>query len=109
MGLSRQEHWSGLLCPPPGDLPDLGVEPASLKSPALAGVFFTTHAAWEAGEMWHMPLNAGRQLEAGRAQEQALPWSLQKVAALQHLDFRSIRFTLDFWPPELQENTFVLY
>ena len=51
MGLSRQEHWSGLLCPPPGDLPDLGVEPASLKSPALAGVFFTTHAAWEAGEM----------------------------------------------------------
>ena len=27
MGLSRQEHWSGLLCPPPGDLPDPGIEP----------------------------------------------------------------------------------
>ena len=109
MGLSRQEHWSGLVCPPPWDLPDREVEPASLMSPALAGGFFTTRAAWEAGEMWHRPLNAGRQLEAGRAQERTLPWSLQKVAALQHLDFRSIRFTLDFRPPELQENTFVLH
>ena len=42
MGLSRQEYWSGLPCPPPGDLPDLGIEPASLTSPALAGGFFTT-------------------------------------------------------------------
>ena len=38
-GFSRQEHWSGLPCPPPGDLPDPGIEPAS---PALAGRFFTT-------------------------------------------------------------------
>ena len=30
MGFSRQEYWSGLLCPPPGDLPDPGIEPASL-------------------------------------------------------------------------------
>ena len=30
MGFSRQEYWSGLLCPPPGDLPDPGVEPTSL-------------------------------------------------------------------------------
>ena len=33
MGFSRQEHWSGLLWPPPGDLPDPGVEPMSLTSP----------------------------------------------------------------------------
>ena len=32
MGLSRQEYWSGLPCPPPGDLPDSGTEPSS---PAL--------------------------------------------------------------------------
>ena len=32
MGFSRQEYWSGLLCPPPGDLPDPGIEPVS---PAL--------------------------------------------------------------------------
>ena len=36
VGFSRQVYWSGLLCPPPGDLPDPGIKPASLKSPALA-------------------------------------------------------------------------
>ena len=35
MGFSRQEYWSGLPCPPPGDLPDLGTEPICLVSPAL--------------------------------------------------------------------------
>ena len=35
MGFSRQEHWSGLLCPPPGGLPDPGIEPLSPASPAL--------------------------------------------------------------------------
>ena len=49
MGFSRQEYWSGLPCPPPWDLPDPGIEPTSLKSPALAGGFFTTSATWEAG------------------------------------------------------------
>ena len=41
-GFFRQEYWSGLPCPPPGDLPDPGIKPVSLMSPALAGVFFTT-------------------------------------------------------------------
>ena len=48
MGFSRQEYWSGLLCPPPGDLPDPGIEPTSLTSPALAGRYFTTSVTWEA-------------------------------------------------------------
>ena len=48
MGFSRQEYWSGLLCLPPGDLPDPGTEPASLTSPALADKLFTTSATWEA-------------------------------------------------------------
>ena len=48
MGFSRQEFWSGLPCLPPGDLPDLGIEPSSLTSPELAGRFFTTSATWEA-------------------------------------------------------------
>ena len=47
MGFSRQEYWSGLPCPPPGDLPNPGMEPASLMSPALAGGFFITSATWE--------------------------------------------------------------
>ena len=42
MGVSKQEYWSGLPCPPAGELPDPGIEPASLTSPALAGGFFTT-------------------------------------------------------------------
>ena len=37
MGFSRQENWSGLPFPSPGDLPDPGIEPKSLVSPALAG------------------------------------------------------------------------
>ena len=40
IGFSRQESWSGLPCPPPGDLPNPGVKPMSLMFPALAGVFF---------------------------------------------------------------------
>ena len=53
MGFSRQEHCRGLPCPPPGDLPDPGVEPAFLTSSALAGGYFTTSTTWEAPErMW---------------------------------------------------------
>ena len=43
-GFSRQEYWSGLPCPPPGDLLDLGIKLASSMSPAVAGGFFTTSA-----------------------------------------------------------------
>ena len=35
VGLSRQEYWSGLPWPPPGDLPNPGIKPTSLKSPEL--------------------------------------------------------------------------
>ena len=48
MGFSRQEYWSGLPFPPPGNLPDPGIEPRSLISPTLAGGFFTTSGTWEA-------------------------------------------------------------
>ena len=48
MEFSRQEYWSGLPVPSPGDLSNPGIEPASLVSPALAGRFFTTCATWEA-------------------------------------------------------------
>ena len=48
MEFSRQEYWNGLPFPTPGDSPDLGIEPTSLASPALAGKFVTTSATWEA-------------------------------------------------------------
>ena len=44
--VSRQEYWSGLPYPPPGNLPDPGIKPGSLMSPALAGEFFSTSAPW---------------------------------------------------------------
>ena len=47
MRFSRQEYWSDLPCPPPGDLPDPGIKSVS---PALAGRFFTTSTIWEANK-----------------------------------------------------------
>ena len=47
MGFSSQER-SGLPSPPLGDLPDPGIKPVPLKSPALAGRFLTTSSTWEA-------------------------------------------------------------
>ena len=48
MGFSRQEYWSGLPCPPPGDLPHPGMEHNCLLSSALVGGFFTTSTTGEA-------------------------------------------------------------
>ena len=48
VGFSRQKYWSGLPCPPPRDLPDPGIKPTSLMSPALASSLFTTSATWKA-------------------------------------------------------------
>ena len=47
MGFSRQEYWCGLPFPSPGYLPNPGVEPVSLTSPALSTGFFTTSSTWE--------------------------------------------------------------
>ena len=63
-GFSRQQYWSGLPCPTQGDLPNPGIEPTSLLSPALAGRFSTTSTTWEAPDTlrlrvlfmgWHLP------------------------------------------------------
>ena len=47
MEFSRQEYWSGLPCPPSGDLSNQRTEATSLMSPALADRFFNTCATWE--------------------------------------------------------------
>ena len=47
-GFPREEYWSRLPFPPPGDLPDSGIEPASLIPPELEVEFFTTSTTWEA-------------------------------------------------------------
>ena len=47
-GIFQAGYWSGLPFPPPGDLPDPGLEPTSPVSPALAGGFFYHCTIWEA-------------------------------------------------------------
>ena len=48
MKFSKQDYWSGLPCPTPGDFPDPGIEPVSLKPHAWAGGLSTTSTTWEA-------------------------------------------------------------
>ena len=48
MGFSRQEYWSGLPCPLPGDLPNAEIEPTALTCHALADKFLTISTNWEA-------------------------------------------------------------
>ena len=48
MGILQARTLEWVPCPSPGDLPNPGIEPSSLRSPALAGRFCTTSATWEA-------------------------------------------------------------
>ena len=59
MGLSRQEYRRGLPWPPPEDLPDPGIEPRLIMSPALASRFFPTSTNWEAQFTWEVPPKRG--------------------------------------------------
>ena len=58
MGFSSQQYWSRLPFPPPGDLPDRGIEPVSPWSPALTGRFFTTEPPGKP-KFLHNPFKAG--------------------------------------------------
>ena len=58
MRFSRQQYWSGLPSPPPGYLPNPGVEHTSLTSPALAGGFFTSRAFATGGSLVQMEPDA---------------------------------------------------
>ena len=69
VGFSRQKYWSGLSCPPAGDLPNPGIEPMSLMSPALAGRLFTTSTTWAAHALITRSINSQKQqLEQKAAQ-----------------------------------------
>ena len=63
-GIFQARNWSGLPFPTPGDLPDPGINPASLVSPALAGIFLTT-VTWEAYSMICGDLNKKEIQKAG--------------------------------------------
>ena len=83
---SRQEYQSGLPFPPPGDLPDPGIEPVLLTPPALAGRFFTTCATWEAITKIIMKVKV-KSLSRVRLFE--TPWTVQPTRLLCPQDFPS--------------------
>ena len=85
MEFSRQEYWSGLPCPPPGDFPNPGIEPTSLMSPALAGWFFTTSTTWEAYNWTEHALKKYRVVPAHKYIVVGLPqWPSGYKSALQY-------------------------
>ena len=57
---SRQEYWSGLPFPPPGELLDLGIKPVFLTSPALAGRFFTTSFLGSLRSAWKVKVKVAQ-------------------------------------------------
>ena len=57
VGFPRQEYYSGLPCASPEDLPNWGIKPGSLMSPALAGIFLTTSATFYLPSNWPVPPN----------------------------------------------------
>ena len=60
LGILQQEYWSRLSFPPPGDLPDSGITPSFLASPALAGKFLTTEPCGEPLRfVHHLPICGG--------------------------------------------------
>ena len=73
MGFSRQEYWNKLPFPTPGDLPDPGIEPAPLESPALAGGFFTTAPPEKPLHSWSLDYKGGRWMTMGW-KPQRCPW-----------------------------------
>ena len=87
MGLSRQEYWSGLPCPPPRDLPDPGIKAASLSSPALAGGFFTTSATCEAPDL---TIQFSSVQLLNHVQLFAIPWTAAHQASLSITNSRSL-------------------
>ena len=78
VGFSRQDYWSGLPCTSPGHFPNLGIEPTSLTSLALAVWFFTSGAAWE-----HLSYSLAAVVQSlSGVQLFATPWTAAHQASL---------------------------
>ena len=83
MGLSRQEYWGALSCSSPGNLPDPGIKPKSLVSPASAGRFFTTSTTWEAQfQVYSIVIQYFYALQNDHHNKSSYPLSLYKVIIL---------------------------
>ena len=87
MGFSRQEYYSGLPCPPPGDLPDPGIEPESLMSTALAGRFFTTSTTWRRRQWQPTPVLLPGKSHGRRSPVGCSPWGPEELETTERLHF----------------------
>ena len=85
MIFSKQEYWRGLPFPSPEDFPNTGIKPASLRSPALAGRFFTS-ATWEAHGWTYLWLG-------GQASQSLRRISRQKTGVMSSLSRRTLCLT----------------
>ena len=88
MGFYRQEYWSGLPFPPPRDLPDAGIDPASPMSPALAGGFFTTEPPGKPSSDCSVQFSSVQSLS--RVWLFATPWTTARQASLSITNFWSL-------------------
>ena len=88
----RQEYWSGLTFPTPGDLPDPGIKTATGASPLLADGFFTTSSTWQAPKVCVLVLS--------HVQLFASPWTVAHQAPLS-VEFSRHKYWsgLPFTPP----------
>ena len=82
MRFSRQEYWSGLPCPPPGDLPNPGIKPVSLRSLASAGMFFTTSTTQEALQVNRRNIVSSVQFSCSVRSDSATLWTAAQQASL---------------------------
>ena len=95
-GISQAKYWSGLPCPPLGDLPNPGIELMSLMSPVLASEFFTTSAIWWRRKWQPTPVfspgeSPGRRSLAGHS-----PWDPKELDTTEHTRTHT-QFFLEFF------------
>ena len=105
MGFSWQECWSGLPCPPLGDLPHPGIKPSSLRSPALAGGLFTTSSSWEAPSFFFAWSIAS--FPTGLLSLAVNPWEviLYALGTVIFLQQRWVNFFSKSWIPDISDLT----
>ena len=102
MGFSRQEYWSGLPFPLPGDLPNPGTEHTSLRmhnSPALAGGIFILSATWEGPricEGYHLAMS--NSLGPNGIYSPFVHWILQERKLRQEKESREFLLTQGSYP-----------
>ena len=103
MRFSRQEFWSGLAFPPPGDLPDRGIKQASPTPPLLAGRFFYIRATWEALHYPYITLKDDGKMSLWWIEDRVM-----EASCLSYFWIRSIMFYISMIISNTQEVELVI-